>query len=564
MMGGAGSDTYLVDSVDDVIIEGSEEGIDTVQASASYTLSANAENLILTGDAAINGAGNELNNVLIGNSANNQLAGGAGDDTLQGGAGNDLLDGGDGSDTLIGGTGDDTYVVDSAGDVVTESPDEGADTVQSSVTYTLGTNLENLILTGLSAINGTGNAYNNVLTGNVASNTLTGGQGSDTLDGGEGNDRYVYNLRDGLDRLSDVAGQDTIVLGPGIDFDHTVIRLDATTAHLRLLDIEGNETDQGIDIALSADGTIPVETVSFADGTSFSASSLVIQATTVYGTNKSDFIYTGRHDDTIYALKGNDKVYAGLGNDTILASAGNDSVHGEGGNDTVYAGEGNDNVYGEAGSDTIYGETGNDFIDGGSGADRLYGGDGNDTIFGRTGSDLLDGGEGNDTLMGGDGDEILLGGTGNDTIFGGAGNDVIQGNAGNDLIVGGAGDDTILFNRGDGHDFVADLWDSGNDTVKFGARPIDLVFSKSWEGLNVSINRTCDDLTILGRGWWNDSQVDVFEASDGSRLLNTQVDQLIQAMGSFCSNSGMSWSQAIQQKPAEVQQVLTQYWQPMH
>jgi Ca2+-binding RTX toxin-like protein len=69
---------------------------------------------------------------------------------------------------------------------------EGNDTVQSLLTYTLGTYVENLTLTGTSAINGTGNRLANVLTGNRAVNTLTCNAGNDTLDGGLGNDLYVF------------------------------------------------------------------------------------------------------------------------------------------------------------------------------------------------------------------------------------------------------------------------------------------------------------------------------------------------------------------------------------
>ena len=115
------------------------QGTDTVQSSISYTLGANVENLLLTGTAAINATGNTLDNVLTGNTGNNVLSGGAGNDTLIGGAGND---------TMIGGSGNDIYVVDAAGDVVTELAAEGTDTVQSSVSYTLGANVENLTLTG--------------------------------------------------------------------------------------------------------------------------------------------------------------------------------------------------------------------------------------------------------------------------------------------------------------------------------------------------------------------------------------------------------------------------------
>ncbi len=100
LFGGAGDDTYIVSDSAATIIEAADEGTDLVKASLSQTLSANVENLTLTGSADINGTGNDQNNNLIGN---------IGANILSGGAGNDLLSGGLGDDTLMGGAGDDTY-----------------------------------------------------------------------------------------------------------------------------------------------------------------------------------------------------------------------------------------------------------------------------------------------------------------------------------------------------------------------------------------------------------------------------------------------------------------------
>ncbi|MEY4754145.1 MAG: hypothetical protein RJA44_1820, partial [Pseudomonadota bacterium] len=182
MVGGLGNDTYVVESAGDVVTEAAGAGTDTVQSYISYTLGANVENLTLTGTAAINGTGNELNNSLNGNAANNVLVGAEGNDTLIGWGGND---------TMSGGVGNDLYVVQQVGDVVIESAGAGTDVVQSALqSYTLGANVENLVLiTG--GANGSGNELGNVLTGNAASNVLVGWGGNDTMSGGVGNDLYV-------------------------------------------------------------------------------------------------------------------------------------------------------------------------------------------------------------------------------------------------------------------------------------------------------------------------------------------------------------------------------------
>ena len=131
-----------------------------MRASVSYTLSAHVERLQLSaGTQSLNGTGNDLANQLIGNGGAN------------------VLDGGTGADTLMGYNGDDTYVVDQAGDVVTEvSAGGGTDTVRSAITYTLGANLERLVLTGNASVNGSGNALANQITGNDGANTLDGGE----------------------------------------------------------------------------------------------------------------------------------------------------------------------------------------------------------------------------------------------------------------------------------------------------------------------------------------------------------------------------------------------------
>ena len=211
LIGGTGNDTMFVENTRDVVIEKPSEGTDTVSSSITYTLPVNVEKLILTGTNAINGIGNELANVLTGNNAANQLNGQAGNDTLDGGAGNDTLTGWSGADTMIGGLGNDLYFVENSGDAITEMLNQGIDTVSSRLTYTLLANVENLTLTGTTAINGTGNGLANVISGNAAANQLNGSAGNDTLDGGLGVNRLTGGAGNDIFKFTGMGPVDVIV-----------------------------------------------------------------------------------------------------------------------------------------------------------------------------------------------------------------------------------------------------------------------------------------------------------------------------------------------------------------
>lgn len=214
----------------------------------------------------------------------------AGNDTLNGSGGIDGLHGDDGNDSLIGGAGNDLYGLDRLSDVTTENANEGTDTVQSSVTYTLGTNLENLTLIGTTAINGTGNAANNILIGNSASNNLSGLDGNDSLNGASGIDTLTGG--NGNDTLIGGAGSDNLTGGTGTDF----FVFNAPTENI----------DQIQDFSLT-DDTIRVSARGFRGG--LVANSALSSAQFIVGssaTNASQrFIYNSATGNLFFDVDGN-------------------------------------------------------------------------------------------------------------------------------------------------------------------------------------------------------------------------------------------------------------------
>lgn len=298
----------------------------------------------LTGSAGndnIHGLGG--NDTISGSGGNDQLFGDAGIDVLYGEAGNDTLDGGAGNDKLYGGVGDDYYVVDSASDAAIENASEGVDVVQSSVTWTLGANIENLILTGTSGLSGTGNALDNVLNGNSGANRLTGNAGNDTLDG-----------RGGVDTMIGGAGNDTYVRDNSKDIitenanegiDHVKSNLVYTlAANLEALTITGTSAINGT------------------------------------GNSLNNLLIGNGANNALNGQGGNDLLQGGAGNDTLTDTSGNNLFDGGAGTDSVTGGTGRDFIIGGAGNDTITTSTGVDVV-------AFNRGDGQDIVNASTGKD---------------------------------------------------------------------------------------------------------------------------------------------------------------------------------
>ncbi|MCF8140762.1 MAG: calcium-binding protein [Cyanobium usitatum Tobar12.5m-G36] len=435
MLGDVGNDIYVVDNASDVVTEAFGAGTDTVQSSISYALTANVENLTLTGADNINATGNALNNLLTGNSAANILSGGAG------------------ANTMIGGAGDDTYLVDNKSDVVSEAASEGDDTVQSSVSYSLTTNVENLVLTGTGNINATGNAFNNLLTGNSAANILSGGAGADTMAGGAGDDTYVVDNAGDVVREASGAGTDTVQSSVSYSLTTNVENL--------LLSGTGNINGIGNDLVNTINGNAGNNTI---DGG--------VGADTMAGGAGDDIYVVDNAGDVITEV-------SGPGTDTVLAFISYAlTTNAE---NLLLTGTSNINGTGNDLANTITGNAGNNTIDGGAEADNLAGGAGDDTYLVDNTSDLVseEASEGTDTVqssvtytLGRNIENLFLTGTGNlngtgndlaNIITGNAGNNTIDGGAGADNLAGGAGDDTYLVDSTS--DVVSEEASEGTDTI---------------------------------------------------------------------------------------------------
>lgn len=208
MFGGSGGDSYYLDNRGDLVRELADEGHDAVYAGFSYKLTANVEDLHLTGSGAITGRGTAQANALYGNVNDNHLYGGAGDDTLYGLGGND---------TMIGGAGDDTYYITEIGDQIVELGGQGIDTAYvSTENYVLAARVAlNVAILDRGYVAFTGNEQNTRIVGNDEANILRGMAGDDVLEGGSGDD--VLDGGKGEDRLVGGAGHDTLTGGIGAD-----------------------------------------------------------------------------------------------------------------------------------------------------------------------------------------------------------------------------------------------------------------------------------------------------------------------------------------------------------
>ncbi|MHB1230560.1 MAG: calcium-binding protein [Halothiobacillus sp.] len=584
MFGMAGDDSYVVDDVGDRVVENAGEGRDLVTSSISYTVTDNVEDLSLSG-GALDGMGNTLDNEIAGNALDNHLDGLAGDDmlygyggddsllgdsgndSLSGGDGNDWLDGGTGADVLLGGFGDDTYIVDSVDDRAIEGDDSinrtpvtdingqthyasveksgGQDTVLSSVSFTLGQNVETLKLTGSAAIDGTGNLHSTLIEGNDGNNalhayalnrsvdnrygvplaitampysgvterlldraadalyrgqvdpvsasfalTLEAGQGM-YLDGGAGDDRLFGDLDDdilvggiGNDLLYGFGGRDTLIGGAG---DDTYIVDQGYHLSFQSRDVILNYDDDHADLLVEEQSGGRDTVMANVDYT------LVANVEDLVLLNNTDPF---DQDVAMYGsgIQATHHAHVGTGNALDNRITAN-----------IYGNE----LYGLKGRDTLVGNQGNDTLDGGEDADSMDGGRGDDTYIVDNADDRVAEAQwaGTDTVRSGidyvlganlehltltgvdarlgEGNElsnVLMGNSIDNVLNGFAGNDTLDGAAGADVMRGGTGDDTYFVDN------------NADQTIESGNAGHDVVFAE----ITHTVSGHIEDLYLTG------------------------------------------------------------------
>ncbi len=476
MEGGQGDDLFVVNSVNDVVLELANEGYDTVNSSVSYLLNANVEELRLIEGYAIHGTGNSLNNLIVGNSDKN------------------ILDGVTGADTLIGGLGDDTYDVDDVGDLVIERAGEGIDTVQSKISVTLGDNVEHLNLLDFSK------PEKGLIDGRAV--LVYGYPKANELDYTQGDAIPEYQ---GTCALTSIANLLTQAKLPTTEAEVVQLAIDKQWA----------ETDPAVP--------------SFQRG----GSNYLQQQALLDSFGMSNRLLAG-YDEAAMA----NMVRSGRGVIVALNCGklwDNPAYLDDGGVNHVVT------VTGVAYDEKDGNLRGFYIADSGrrrvSDMTRFVGIDDFRTAASvpnayaicttaavKFWDENIDG-RGNAL------DNTLIGNRSDNRLFGEAGADRLYGGAGDDWLEGGAGSDTYVFNRGDGRDRVRELVAdaASKDVVLFGAdiSPDELWFRRVAEDLEVSILSSTDSL--LFEGWFasKPARVELFQMDDGKQLSGIQLDSLM-------------------------------------
>jgi VCBS repeat-containing protein len=268
---------------------------------------------------------------------------------------------------------------------------------------------------------------------------------------------------------------------------------------------------------------------------------------TLIGNGGADKLLAGEGDNTIISYGGDTLITAGAGNDVITSSYGNDTIdagngnnqiNAGGGNNVITAGGGDDTITTDWGMSTIHAGGGNNTVTATGGSTAVTTGAGNDSITTSWGNDVINAGAGNDSIYSGWGADVINAGAGDDLIRAGGGGDTVRGGLGNDTLINDQwSNDSYLFAAGDGQDSITDA--GGQDQLLL--ENIDasqLWFTHAGNDLNINVSGTTDSITV--KDWYSGNQypgspnhIETIKTSDGKTLLDSQVQNLVDAMAAF-------------------------------
>ncbi len=536
------------------------------------------------GDDGFEGYGNDAvhfkgmagNDVLNGAAGNDILDGGDDNDSLNGGAGNDTLFGGAGNDSILGGYGDDLLVGGKGNDIL--NGHDGSDTY----VFNLGDGQDTLDET-----------YESTADNYLYTDIIRFGEGINVAD--------MRMSREGRSLTLHYSATDSITLphwytNPYVRIEKVEFA-DGSSCTINSLEMELGVTGTAGDDGFGIYGN---------DAMHFK------------GLAGNDVLNGAAGNDILDGGDGNDSLNGGAGDDNLFGGAGDDSIHGGYGDDLLVGGKGNDTLDGHEGSDTYVfslgdgqdtlAETYVNTTDNYLATDVIRFGEGisvSDMRMSREGSNLtlhysatdsitiplwyrnpymriekiefadgssrtinslemelgVTGTAGDDGFGGYSNDAVHFKGlAGNDVLNGAAGNDILDGGEGNDTVNGGYGNDTYLFAKGDGQDLVADV--DGNDTLLFGEgiSANDIWLQRNGSNLELTLRDSTDKVTISN--WYSSTSnhIETIKSGDGKTLLDSQVQNLVNAMAAFAPPAGGSSNLTPEQR-AQLEVVIAANWQ---
>ena len=505
LVGGSGADTFMINNAGDEIELPQGGSVDVIESSVSYTLTQSVSSLVLIGSSDLTATDDYGRATITGN---------AGDDTLIGGTGADTLVAGTGVDALVTGTGRNTLVLDNTADVIQVSPGAANDTVESSVSYTLASQLNTLVLTGSGNVTGRGNAdAANSITGNSGDDTLVAGSGSDTLVSGSGIDTLIAGT--GQDLLEGNNADDTYVLNPG--FGTTQINLSAGGGTIQF-GAGISASDLSVSTVVDANGNLALR---ITDGSS------VVTIDDGMSGRLNDFDLPG--DPLNFEFANGTRMNFGQ----FMAAA-------------------------QVSDSTVAGANGNLLVSGDADA-SLAGGSGNDTILGVGAGDTLVAGTGDQVLYGFAPGDQLAAGTGSDTLYGSGGDDTLAAGAGNTVIYGGPGYNSYVLTEGGLTAIYANDPPTGFQTLLLpeGMTAADFTALETPQG-DLLLESTTGDTTAIIKGFYLNSGSDAWMLTDGSgnaELLSQWASALEQGGGIGSSGTPFDPSAAYTQDMNALRQV---------